>query len=195
MQRGFLHGQTPIVAGAFRRLIGSFLFKTRSRARNVPMKSSRSFHSTGRCVPFGPAAVCDAASRSADVKGAGSLDWPLIRSRAATFPEEAFDFVREGLRHTVVALHGEDLPEATSDKRHVTGPQLCLGLKEFAIRRYGLLAETVLSRWGIRATEDLGTIVYAMIDKGELKAGERDSFEDFKGVYDFAEVFRGLTIG
>lgn len=129
------------------------------------------------------------------MKGAGSLDWPLIRSRAATFPEEAFEFVRDGLRHTVAVLHGDDSLEGTDERRHVSGQQLCLGLKDFAIRRYGLLAETVLTKWGVRSTEDFGTLVYAMIDKGELKAGDRDSFEDFKGVYDFPEVFRGLTIG
>lgn len=122
------------------------------------------------------------------------LDWPTIRSRASAFPEEAFDFVREGLKHTARSVHGETSEnpgEEPDERRHVSGQQLCLGLKDLAMQRYGLLARTVLSRWGVRATEDFGLIVYALIDRGELRAGERDSLEDFKNVFDFAQVFRG----
>lgn len=136
------------------------------------------------------------------MKGGSSLDWPAIRSRAAMFPEEAFDFVREGLRHTVQNIHGEEpaaggggvAASAINDRRHVSGQQLCLGLRDLAIKRYGLLAGTVLSRWGVRRTDDFGTIVYALIDRSELRASDRDNLEDFKGVYDFAEAFGALAI-
>ena len=67
--------------------------------------------------------------------------------------------------------------------------QLCLGLKDHAVRQYGLLARTVLERWGIRATGDFGKIVFAMIDAGLMKKTDDDSLEDFCGVYDFDEAF------
>ncbi len=124
-----------------------------------------------------------------------SFDWPSIRSRAAQFPEEAFEFVREGLRHTVETMHGgsgsvEELVQAMPDeRRHVSGQQLCLGLRDLAIARYGMLAKTVLNRWGVYKTDDFGTLVYAMIDRGELRASENDTINDFRGVYDFAEAF------
>ena len=80
--------------------------------------------------------------------------------------------------------------QGASDERfHVTGQQLCLGLRELAIQRYGLLAKTVLHKWGVRKTDDFGTIVYAMIDRAELRSSDRDSIEDFAGVYDFDEAF------
>lgn len=130
------------------------------------------------------------------MKGGSSLDWPAIRSRAAMFPDEAFDFVREGLRHTAQTLHGGEEPtDLPDDRRHITGNQLCMGLRDFALRRYGLLAPTVLGRWQVRSTEDFGTLVYALIDRGELRASERDSIEDFKGVYEFGEAFRAVGIG
>lgn len=140
------------------------------------------------------------------MKSSSSVDWLAIRSRAATFPEEAFEFVRDGLRHTVETVHANqqregargivgELAEPTEDHRHVTGQQLCLGLRDLALNRYGLLAGTVLSRWGLKKTEDFGTIVYAMIDRKEFRAGDRDSYDDFKGVYDFTEAFAGATIG
>lgn len=123
------------------------------------------------------------------------VDWPAIRTRASQFPEEAFEFVREGLRHTVESHHGcSAQPNPGEDRRHISGHQLCLGLKAFALHRYGLLAGLVLSRWGLTRTDDFGTIVYAMIDRKELRASEKDSIEDFKGAFDFAEAFAAAAI-
>ncbi|HMN41294.1 MAG TPA: hypothetical protein PKE29_10645 [Phycisphaerales bacterium] len=150
------------------------------------------------------------------MKSGSSLDWPTIRSRAARFPDEAFEFVREGVGHCVQMQHGPGEPRvrtgssdsrphlqpgdvplspAVDESRHITGQQLCAGLRDFAVRRYGLLAGTVLARWGVRTTDDFGTIVYALIDREELRASSRDTIEDFKGVYDFAEAFGALTLG
>lgn len=126
-----------------------------------------------------------------------SVDWSSIRSRASAFPEEAFDFVREGLRHTSESLHGRlsDPDNTPDERRHVSGQQLCMGLRDLAIQRYGLLARTVLGRWGIRRTEDFGTIVYAMVERMELRVSEGDTIADFNGVYDFAEAFDSVGIG
>jgi uncharacterized repeat protein (TIGR04138 family) len=126
------------------------------------------------------------------VNSSSTLDWPAIRTRASQLPEEAFEFVREGLRHTAQMVHGPvpQQPNPSDEgRRHITGQQLCLGLKCFATQRYGMLAGLVLARWGVTRTDDFGTIVYAMIDRKELRAGERDSIDDFKGVFDFTEAF------
>lgn len=125
-----------------------------------------------------------------------TLDWPAIRSRAAEFPEEAFEFVREGLKHTVIQS-GEKPPKgaaAGEDRQHVSGQQLCVGLRDLAIKRYGLLARVVLGRWRIAKTDDFGTIVYAMIDRGELRASPNDSINDFKGVFDFVGAFDAIEL-
>ena len=130
------------------------------------------------------------------MNGGSSLDWPAIRSRAAEFPEEAFDFVREGLKHTVQLMHGkaDDAEAPPAERRHVSGQQLCLGLRDLAIKRYGLLAKTVLTRWRVFRTDDFGMLVYAMIDRGELRASPNDNLDDFKGVFDFAEAFDNVEI-
>lgn len=126
------------------------------------------------------------------MKGQTQLDWRAIRERAELLPEEAFQFVREGLSYTAKLFHGEPTracAERGEARRHVSGQQLCIGLKKLATERYGLLARTVLAKWGVRTTEDFGMIVYALIDRNELRQGERDSFDDFKNVYDFDEAF------
>ena len=94
----------------------------------------------------------------------------------------------EGLGYTVQQVHNniEDLPEF---ERHINGQQLCLGLRDFAIDQYGLLAPDVLAHWGIRRTDDFGRIVFAMIEAGLMSKTDEDSLDDFAGVYDFRSAF------
>jgi uncharacterized repeat protein (TIGR04138 family) len=119
------------------------------------------------------------------------LDWKIIRQKAGPYPQEAFQFVRDGLQHTVKMIHGEGVA-SNADKgpeRHVSGQQLCLGLRDYAVGRYGLMARTVLARWGIRKTDDFGRIVFAMIDAGLMRKSDEDAFEDFQCVYEFDDAF------
>lgn len=133
------------------------------------------------------------------MKSQRQLDWEAIRGRAATFSEESFNFVRDGLGHTVKTIYGEVVRDpgqnAPADERyHVSGQQLCLGLRDLAIERYGLLAKAVLNKWGLRRTDDFGVIVYSLIDRQELRSSERDSFDDFAGVFDFDEAFGEMVL-
>ena len=48
---------------------------------------------------------------------------------------------------------------------------------------------TVLGHWGIHDTEDLGEIVFVMVECGVLIKREEDRREDFRGLFDFEEVF------
>ena len=126
------------------------------------------------------------------MNGLSQLDWSAIRERGALFPEEAYQFVREGLVYTAKLFHGEARranADTADERRHVSGQQLCVGLKKLATERYGMLARAVLHKWGVRRTDDFGVIVFALIDRCELRQGEQDSFLDFKGVYDFDQAF------
>ena len=108
------------------------------------------------------------------------------------YPPEAFVFIREGLHVAAVRTHGPE-PEMTnpalSSKRHVTGQQLCEGLRDAAIHRWGLLAKTVLGNWNIHRSLDFGQIVYAMIENDLMQKTEGDSLEDFRDVFAFDEAF------
>ncbi len=114
-------------------------------------------------------------------------DWQEILS-SVPYPIEAFAFVREGLNFAVQCVHEnpDDLPE---DERHISGQQLCLGLRDLAISKYGLLAPAVLDHWRVGRTADFGRIVFAMIDAGLMTKTPRDTIEDFHSVYDFDEAF------
>ncbi len=123
-----------------------------------------------------------------------AFDWRALCAKAGAYPLDAFAFVQEGLRHTVEQLERND-PQMSEAQRHVTGRELCLGLRDFAVHQYGMLARTVLERWGVRKTDDFGKIVFAMVEAGLMRARETDSAEDFRGVFDFAEAFDGVGVG
>ena len=114
------------------------------------------------------------------------IDLKLLAAKAGPYPTTAYRFVREGLSRTVERSQGLESSEAD---RHISGQQLCMGLREFAIERYGLLAPVVLQSWHVHRTDDFGRIVFAMIDAGLLTKTPQDSFEDFRGVFDFGEAF------
>ena len=103
------------------------------------------------------------------------------------YPPDAYKFVQEGLGYTVQKVHG---PQAKPDaNRHVSGEQLCEGLREFALNRWGMLARTVLRRWNITCTLDFGRIVFALIQIGHMQRTPDDSLDDFENVYDFKTAF------
>ncbi|MCE9620082.1 MAG: hypothetical protein K8R92_09230 [Planctomycetes bacterium] len=114
------------------------------------------------------------------------VDLRQLAAKAGPYPPVAYRFVREGLSRTVEVIHSQ---ESTEADRHVSGQQLCMGLREYAIERYGLLAPVVLRSWHVHRTDDFGRIVFAMIDAGLLSKTPQDSFDDFRGVFDFSEAF------
>ena len=108
------------------------------------------------------------------------------------YPPEAFAFVREGLHLAATQAHGPEAEltnPALAGKRHVSGQQLCEALRNLAIRRWGLMAKTVMHNWHIHSTLDFGKIVYAMIDNQLMQKTDRDSLEDFRDTFDFNQAF------
>jgi uncharacterized repeat protein (TIGR04138 family) len=117
---------------------------------------------------------------------------PKLAKDLGPYPQEAFEFVQRGLSYTVQKIHeAQTDPEAS---RHVSGQQLCEGLREFAYRQWGMLARVVLERWGIGATVDFGRIVFTLIEAGQMQKTPEDSLEDFRDVYDFKAFDTGYRI-
>jgi uncharacterized repeat protein (TIGR04138 family) len=102
------------------------------------------------------------------------------------YPVAAFEFVRLGLNYAVEQIHGNTSAE---DSHHVTGKQLSLALRDFAIMRYGCMAAAVLGHWGIRSTMDFGNIVFVMVQNRILQKTEQDDVRDFENVFPFQRAF------
>jgi len=104
-----------------------------------------------------------------------------ILTRDPRYTAEAYAFVRAGLDYTVRRLE---------KPRHVSGRELLDGIREFALAEFGPMAKTVLNGWGIQRTEDVGEIVFNMVETGLLGKTDKDSRADFANGYDFDEAFR-----
>ena len=103
-----------------------------------------------------------------------------LQERNPRFHARSYLFVLEAL-HSVIQSLGAP--------RHISGGELTEGVRELAIGRYGLLARTVLEHWGIHETEDVGRVVFAMVEQGILVKQEGDRPEDFADLFDFEEAF------
>ena len=73
--------------------------------------------------------------------------------------------------------------------RHVTGPELLDGVRQYALKEFGPMVMTVFDSWGIHSCEDIGHMVFNLIAAGVFGKTEEDSIKDFKNVYNFEEAF------
>jgi uncharacterized repeat protein (TIGR04138 family) len=103
-----------------------------------------------------------------------------LKERNPRYHEKAYLFLLSSLHHVLDELE---------QPRHISGAELAEGARSLAQERFGPLARTVLEHWGIHSTQDLGELVFALVDAGILIAEDHDSPEDFLGLFDFEEAF------
>lgn len=103
-----------------------------------------------------------------------------LQRRNPRYAVEAYLFVLGGLHRRLAELEAP---------RHISGSELAEAVRDLAIDRFGLLARVVLEHWGVHSTEDIGEIVFLLVDHGVLTKQETDRREDFANVFSFEEVF------
>jgi uncharacterized repeat protein (TIGR04138 family) len=101
------------------------------------------------------------------------------------FSYDAYHFVQEGLNHTLKTLKRG----GQHTHRHVSGQELLHGLREFALKEYGPMTKAVLNEWGIKTTDDIGQIVFNLVNASVLGKNDTDSPNDFKNVFTFDDAF------
>ena len=105
-----------------------------------------------------------------------------ITRREPRFSLAAYEFVTDAVTYASHVVY------ATGT--HVTGGELLEAIRRLGRERYGVLARDVFESWGVRTTEDFGTIVFLLVGDGLLGKTENDSIEDFRGVFSFEDAFR-----
>jgi uncharacterized repeat protein (TIGR04138 family) len=101
------------------------------------------------------------------------------------YHRDAYVFLRDALDYTTK----QQKKSKGSGVRHVAGPELLEGLRAYALKEFGPMVVTVFSHWGIERCEDIGNMVFNLIDAGIFGKTEQDSIDDFKEVYDFGDAF------
>lgn len=109
-----------------------------------------------------------------------------LRQRNPRYHETSYLFTLSALHHVL-----ERLPEP----RHISGLELAEGARDLAIERFGPMARTVLEHWGIERTDDLGEIVFALVDCGILIKQDEDTPDDFQALFDFEDAFADYPWG
>ncbi len=103
-----------------------------------------------------------------------------LQEKHPRFHGKAYFFVLSALHRVLDTL---------DEPRHISGRELAEGVRCLALERFGPMARTVLEHWGIHNTEDLGDIVFALVECGVLIRQDGDSRDDFRDVFDFEEAF------
>ena len=100
-----------------------------------------------------------------------------LRARGSRFAREAYVFVVAALGETVRALPAARLDDP--ERRHLSGYELTVGVVRIAREEFGSLAPMVFHEWGVESTEDIGAIVFELVEAGQLSARPEDTMADF----------------
>lgn len=105
-----------------------------------------------------------------------------IRAVETRYHEDAYLFVLAALEYC---------QQQRKVRGHISGERLAHACRQLALEQFGLMSRSVLSHWGIRSTEDIGRLVFVLIEVELLIRHPTDRIEHFRRVFDFSEVFEG----
>ena len=114
----------------------------------------------------------------------------MTTTSSATSPRSryhrlAYVFVLEALNRAQQILGRSERQE----DQHVSGPELLQGFRDLAYEQFGGMALTVFRQWGLTTTNDVGHIVWELIERGNMRKTDEDRLTDFFDLYSFEEVF------
>ncbi len=112
----------------------------------------------------------------------------LICKEDTRYDRKAYAFMREALDFAVKELKKRDADRCRKSL-HVTGAELLMGIRTYALDQYGPLAITVLNSWGINRCGDFGELVFNLIEYNVFSKTDNDRREDFAEIYTFEEAF------
>ena len=104
-------------------------------------------------------------------------DYTALEQAFARIGERDRRYHERGLLFVLAAL--EYAQGKHPARRHRSGQELAWACRDFALEQFGLLAPTVLRYWGIGSTEDIGCIVFHLIDVGPFEVDLSVGVHDF----------------
>jgi uncharacterized repeat protein (TIGR04138 family) len=114
-----------------------------------------------------------------------------IVRRNPRYAYEAYEFVFAALSYTQKKLKRvppEDEVGHPSPQYHVSGRELVEGIRDLALREFGLMARTVFRMWGINRTDDLGEIVFNLVAENLMSKTDQDNRADFHDLFDLDQA-------
>src|SRR2546428_4027839 len=96
-----------------------------------------------------------------------------ILASDARYQGDAYVFLRDALDFTT--KQQKKIKGATV--RHVRGPELLEGVRQYALKDFGPLVMTAFDNCGVHSCEVIGNMVFNLIASGIFRNTEEDSFE------------------
>ena len=109
----------------------------------------------------------------------------LVLASDSRYAGDAYYFLQEVLTQAV----DKHYKETGGEDRHVGGEALLEVFRVRARRKFGPMVISVFEEWGINSCEDIGEMVFNLIEVGAFGKSDQDCREDFAGGYDFREAF------
>ena len=106
-----------------------------------------------------------------------------ILNRDKRFDPHAYFFLKDALDFTLKRVEEGNGGQA----RHVSGPELLEGFRDFALEQFGPMASTLMIEWGVRKCQDVGDMVFLLIEEQVFGKQDSDRREDFSGTFDLEE--------
>jgi len=101
------------------------------------------------------------------------------------YAADAYHFLRDALDMTIKTMQ----QGRTDAVNHISGAELCEGLRDYALQQFGPMVPTIFETWGLNTTRDIGEMVFNLIRTGAFSRSKSDKVEDFNHVYSFADAF------
>lgn len=108
-----------------------------------------------------------------------------IVRRDRRYAYEAYEFIFDALSHTQQMLGKKPSEnEKPGEQHHVSGAEILRGTVDLARREFGFMAKAVFHQWGIVRTDDVGELVFNMIEGNLLSKTDSDHRSDFQDLFD-----------
>ncbi|MFT3991901.1 MAG: hypothetical protein QM680_10880 [Luteolibacter sp.] len=106
-----------------------------------------------------------------------------ILKREPRFDPHAYFFLKDALDFTLKRM----TESGDNSSSHVSGPQLLAGFRDLALQQFGPMASTLMQEWGVRKCQDVGDMVFHLIEEQVFGKQDSDRREDFSEVFPFEE--------
>lgn len=96
------------------------------------------------------------------------------------YTSEAYRFVIRSVEHST---------RSKPPGQHVTASAVAEAFRELAWREFGPRALPTLAGWGLDSCDDIGIIVFRLVEAHLFGSRSGEQAADFSGLYDFATAF------
>ncbi len=109
----------------------------------------------------------------------------VIVARDPRYDREAYAFLRDALEFTLKKRRKARKDEPSD----IPASELLDGFRLYALKECGPMARLVLDYWGVRSSEDIGNLVFNLVEANVFSKTDRDTLDAFRVGFDFDEAF------